>query len=148
ANLSRKTSAPTFDLTAAMTDILHRLDRQPVALEVETRDAGRTRVVVGRFDLELYLRSMLASRRTIAHLPALFASMAGGDFTELARAAARWRSSIAPPASIFAMRCASGSTRERELRIASEAASAVLGNVTDFAEERICRAWGVEPLPD
>ena len=148
AHLPQQMGVPTFDLLEEMTDVLRRLESQPVTVEVETREAGRIPVVVGRFDLELYVRSMLASRRTIAHLPALFASMAGGDFTELASVAARWRSSLPPPASIFAMRCASGSTRERELRIAKEARSAVLGNVTDFAEERICRAWGVGPLPD
>ena len=148
ARLPRKTSGPTFDLLEAMTEVLRRLDQQPVTLEVDTREAGRTRVVVGRFDLELYVRSMLASRRTIAHLPALLASMAGGEFTELARVAARWRSSMAPPASIFTTRCASGSTPERELRIAEEAQTAALGNATDFAEERICRAWGVGMLPD
>src|SRR5262249_26027541 len=71
-----------------------------------------------------------------------------GDFTELASIAARVRTSFSPPASIFTMRCASGSTAERELRIAMEARSALLGDVTDFAEERICRAWGVNPLPE
>jgi pimeloyl-ACP methyl ester carboxylesterase len=148
ARLSRNTSVSTSDLLGTMKDVLRRLESRSVTLEVETRGAGRFRVVVGRFDLELYTRSLLSARRTIAHLPALFASMAGGDFTELATVAARWRSSPSPPASIFTMRCASGSSREREIRIATEVHSALLGNATDFAEERICRAWGVAPLPD
>jgi pimeloyl-ACP methyl ester carboxylesterase len=148
ARLPRNGSVLTSDLLGAMNDVLRRLDSRSVTLEVETREAGRIRVVVGRFDLELYIRSLLSARRTIARLPALFASMAGGDFTELARVAARWRSSLSPPASIFTMRCASGSTRERELRIAKEVQFAALGNVTDFAEERVCRAWGVAPLSD
>ena len=137
----------TFNLLGVMEAVFHSLDRRPVAVEVETREAGRIPVVVGRFDLELYTRYLLSARQTIAHLPALFACMAGEDFTELARVAARWRSSVSPPASIFTMRCASASSREREVRIGNEAQSAMLGNATDFAEERICRAWGVEPLP-
>ena len=147
ARLPRRPGVPS-DVRGAINDVLRSLETRPVALEVETREAGRIRVVVGRFDLELYVRSLLSARRSIAHLPASLASMARGDFTELARVAARWRSSLSPPASIFTMRCASGSTRERELRIAKEVLSAALGSVTDFAEERICRAWGVAPLPD
>jgi pimeloyl-ACP methyl ester carboxylesterase len=148
ARLRGEKSDRPSDLLGVMKDVLRRLDSRPVTLEVETREAGRVPVVVGRFDLELYARSLLSSRRTIGHLPALFASMEGGDFEELARVAGRWRSSISPPASIFTVRCASGSTRERELRIAAEGQSAILGDVTDFAEERICHAWGVAPLPD
>ncbi len=148
ARLFRDPGVRTFDLLGVMEDVFHRLDRRPVTVEVKTREAGRIPVVVGRFDLELYTRHLLSARQTIAHLPALFASMLGGDFVELAGVAARWRSSLSPPASIFTMRCASGSSRERELRIGKEVQSAMLGDVTDFAEERICRAWGVEPLPD
>jgi pimeloyl-ACP methyl ester carboxylesterase len=148
AQLFRDPGAPTFNLLGVMEDVFHRLDRRPVTVEVETREAGRIPVVVGRFDLELYTRHLLSSRPTIAHLPALFAAMAEGDFTEPARVAARWRSSLSPPASIFAMRCASGSSRERELRISKELKTTMLGTITDFAEERICRAWGVMPLPD
>lgn len=148
ARLSRNTSMPAFDLLGTMKEVFGRLATRSVTVEVETREEGRIPVVVGRFDLELYTRHLLSSRRTIAHLPALFSSMAGGDFTELARVTARWRSSLSAPAVIFTMRCASGSTRERELRIAKEANSALLGSVTDFAEERICRGWGVAALPD
>ncbi len=147
-HLVRRRNDRGSDLLGAMKDVLHRLDIRPVTLEVQTREAGRIPVVVGRFDLELYIRSLLYSRRTIAHLPALFASMATGDFNELAGVAGRWRSSLPPPASIFTMRCASGSTRERELRIAAQAQSAILGEATDFAEERICSAWGVAALSD
>ena len=148
ASLARQTGAPTFDLIEAMTEVLHRLESQPVTVEVETRDAGRIPIVVGRFDLELYIRNMLASRRTIAHLPALLASMAGGEFSELAQGG-RAVALFTPTARIHlrhAMRV--GIDPERELRIAKEAQSALLGNVTDFAEERICRAWGVGPLPE
>jgi pimeloyl-ACP methyl ester carboxylesterase len=74
--------------------------------------------------------------------------MAAGDFTELAIAAARWRSSAAPPASIFTMRCASGASPERALQIAREREWATFGDASDFADERVCRAWGVAPLPE
>jgi pimeloyl-ACP methyl ester carboxylesterase len=148
SGLAANPGNPSSDLSGQMRDVFQRLERHPATVEVQTREAGRVPVVLGRFDLELYVRSLLSSRPAIAHLPALFAAMMSGDFTELGNAAAGWRTSFSPNASIFTMRCASGSTADREARIAKEARSAILGDVTDFAEERICRAWGVAPLPE
>jgi len=74
--------------------------------------------------------------------------MQSGDFTELGNAAVQWRTSLSPPATIFAMRCASSATPAREERVAREAPSSLLRDLTDFAEERICKAWGVSPLPE
>src|SRR5262249_51451797 len=116
--------------------------------EVQTPDAGRVPVVVGKFDLELYIRRLLASRAAIAHLPSLFAAMKSGDFSELAIASVGWRTTFTPPASIFAMRCASSASPGRDARISREAPPSLFRDLTDLAEERVCRAWGVEPLPE
>jgi hypothetical protein len=125
-----------------------RLERSPVAETVELADGTRIALVLGRFDLEWYTRSLLSSRETIAHLPAFFAAMAAGDFRELARATAAWRSTPAPSATMFAMRCASGASPDRLARIDSERRRVTLGETLDFAEESVCRAWGVPRLPD
>jgi pimeloyl-ACP methyl ester carboxylesterase len=136
------------DLLAAIRDIRDRLGAHPTAVPVETGDGGHVSVVVGRFDLEWYTRSLLSSRDSIAHLPELFAAMGAGDFTELAGVTVRWRTAAAPSALIFAMRCASGASAERTRQVEAERRVATLGDATDFAEERVCRALGVAPLPE
>ena len=136
------------DLIALIREVRDRLDRTPVAVPVDLPGGGTISVVVGKFDLEWYTRSLLFSRETIARLPAVFAAMAAGDFSELARTTAFWRMTPAPSASMFAMRCASGASAERLSRIESEKRGLTLGETMDFAEDRICRAWGVPPLPD
>ncbi len=136
------------DLLATIRAVRDRLDQSPVAETVELADGRRMAVVLGRFDLEWYTRSLLSSRETIATLPAVFADMAAGDYREMARATAAWRSTQAPSASMFAMRCASGASSDREARIDAERRRVTLGDTLDFAEEAVCRAWGVPRLPD
>src|SRR5262249_42589214 len=148
SRLAANPGDPASDLSGAMQEVFQSLERHPATVEIQTPDAGRVPVVLGRFDLELYIRRLLSSRPAIAHLPALFAAMRSGDFTELGTAAVLWRSSFPPPASIFTMRCATSATPGREERIAREGPSSLLRDLTDFAEERVCRAWGVAPLPE
>ena len=136
------------ELLDIVRNVLDRLDRRPEVVELPTRDGGRASIAVGRFELAWYTRSLLSYREGIAHLPALYAAMEAGNFRELAVAAAAWRSARPPGAITFAMRCASGSSRERDARVERERGRALLGDTTDFAEERVCRALGVAPLPD
>ena len=143
-----KLAARVPDLLGAIREIRDRLDRSPVAETVELSDGRRMAVVLGRFDLEWYTRSLLSSRDSIAHLPAVFAAMEGDDFHELARSAAGWRSTPAPSAAMFAMRCASGASVDRSARIDAESRRVTLADTLDFAEEAVCRAWGVPRLPD
>ncbi len=136
------------DLLEAVRGALERLRREPRTVELATRDGGSLRIAVGAFELAWYTRSLLTSQETISHLPALLAALKAGDFRELAAAAARWRFAPAPPASVFAARCASGASPARLVRIDRESKSAVLGETTSYAEEGVCRAFGVSPLPD
>ena len=139
---------PIPDLLEAVRGTLERLRREPKSVRLETTDGGAVSVAVGAYELAWYLRSLLASQETIAHLPAFLAALEAGDFRELALVAARWRSAPAPPASVFTARCASGASPARLLRIERESRQAVLGETTSYAEERVCRAFGVAPLPD
>jgi pimeloyl-ACP methyl ester carboxylesterase len=154
ARIARLASAgPAFDTRVAdLPDMIRRvrdrLTAHPAAVEIDAENGGTSRIVVGAFDLEWYTRSLLTTRAAIAHLPALFQAMEDGDFTELGKISAAWRTARMPNATIFAQRCASAGSRERELRIARERASAALGDAADFAEESVCRAWGVSSLPD
>lgn len=136
------------DLVGAIRAVRDRLERSPIAETVGLPDGRRVAVVLGKFDLEWYTRSLLSSRETIARLPAVVAAMSAGDFGELARVTASWRSSPAPPASMFAMRCASGASTDRIARIDSERLRVTLDETLDFAEDLVCRAWGVPRLPD
>ncbi|MDQ2870081.1 MAG: alpha/beta hydrolase [Acidobacteriota bacterium] len=137
-----------LDLKGLVRRVRDRLDSHPVTVDLETREAGRVSVAIGKFDMEWYARGLLSSRETIARLPAVSAAMDAGDFRELGAAALAWRSSPIPPAPVFTMRCASGASRDRAARIAAEREGAILGDAADLAEERICRAWGIEPLPE
>jgi len=49
---------------------------------------------------------------------------------------------------MFAMRCASGASPDRAARIDAERRSVTLGETLDFADDPVCRAWGVPRLPD
>lgn len=136
------------DLLGTIRRVRDGLVRHPASVELSTKDGGRVAVVVGAYELAWFTRSLLSSRETIAHLPAAFAAMDAGDFRELAHVAARWRSSPPPPATVFTARCASGVSRDRAARIERERDGTILGEAADFAEDRICRAFGVAPLPD
>lgn len=136
------------DLLEGIRGALESLHREPRSVELATRDGGSVRIVVGAFELAWYLRSLLSSRETLPHLPAFVAALKAGDFRELAAVAAHWRSLPAPPASVFAARCASGVSPARAARIDRESKQALLGETTSYAEERVCRALGVAPLPD
>jgi pimeloyl-ACP methyl ester carboxylesterase len=135
------------DFLATVRQIRDRLAERPAVVEV-TGDEGAESVTVGRFDLAWFTRSLLSSRGSIARLPALFAAMSEGDFTELAATSLAWRMSPLPSASMFLMRCASGATAARVARIEAERGTALLGDAADLAEDRVCRAWGVPRLPD
>ncbi len=151
SRIARRDAAVTkgfTDLLEAVRSALERLRREPRTVELPTRDGGRLRIAVGAFELAWYIRSLLSSQETISHLPALLAALKAGDYRELAAASARWRSAPAPPASVFAARCASGASPARLVRIDRDSKAALFGETTSFAEERVCRALGVSPLPD
>jgi len=138
---------PGLDLLGKLREVRQQLAGHPARVPLHLKDGSTVDVAVGRFELDWYVRSLLSSRDEIAHLPAFLAAMGGGDFRELAEVSARWRSSPAPSAARFAGRCASGASAERVTQIDRERDFAALSEALDFAEERICRAWGVEPLP-
>jgi pimeloyl-ACP methyl ester carboxylesterase len=136
------------DLLGSIRTVLDGLRRHPRTVELKTRSGGTIPIVIGSYELAWYTRSLLSSQETIAHLPALFAAMEAGDFSEVGAVAARWRTAPAPALSIFAVRCASSASAARTHRIELERATAALGETTHFAEERVCRAVGAAPLPD
>ena len=138
---------PAKNLLALIRRVRGRLAAHPVTVEIEDPPGQKRSILLGPFVLEWYTRSLLTSREAIAHLPALFLAMDAGNFTELALVADRWTNAALPSAAIFTHRCASAASEERESRIARERKMAALGDATDFAEESVCRAWGVPPLP-
>jgi len=124
------------DLLATIRQIRDRLAERPAIVQV-TSDEGVESVTVGRFDLAWFTRSLLSSRGSIARLPALFAAMSEGDFSELAATSLAWRMSPLPSASMFLMRCASGATAARAARVEAERGKALLGDAADLAEDRV-----------
>ena len=136
------------DSLEAARRLLDRLRREPRTVQLPASDGGSIAVAVGSYELAWYLRSLLTSQDTISHVPAFLAALEAGDFRELAVVAFHWRSAPAPPASVFAARCASGASPGRFLRIERESHEAMLGETASHADERVCRSFGVEPLPE
>jgi len=136
-----------IDLLTNIRTVRDRLAAQPASVPIKGPE-GEGAIALGPFDLDWFTKSLLSSRETIAHLPAVFEAMASGDFRELASASALWRSSAAPSAGRFTPRCAAGLSRERAILVERERQVAAFPDATDLADERVCRAWGVEPLPD
>ena len=127
---------------------IERLRREPRTVNLPASDGGTIAVAVGSYELAWYLRSLLTSPETISHVPAFLAALEAGDFRELAVVAFHWRSAPAPPASVFTARCASGASPARLARIERESRESMLGETRSYADERVCRALGVAPLPD
>lgn len=127
---------------------IERLRREPRTVQLPASDGGTIAVAIGSYELAWYLRSLLTSPDTISHVPAFLAALEAGDLRELAVIAFHWRSAPAPPATVFAARCASGGSPARLERVERESRQAMLGETTTYADERVCRAFGVGPLPD
>jgi pimeloyl-ACP methyl ester carboxylesterase len=136
-------------LVRTLRELLGRLEREPVSVDVPQPLAGRTaRVVAGRFDLEAMVVEALAERRQIATLAGQLQAMAAGDWSALGRFALGLRRSWLGAAMPYAVRCAAGASAARREQARREAAGSLLGRALDFPFPEICDAWQVPDLGD
>ena len=131
-------------LIATMRKVLDRLEREPQAVPVQG-----SRVVIGKFDVQLLTAQALGDPRTAATLPAAYREMEAGDFRRVAQLALVQRSRMGVQSAMKQMMdLSSGATAARRDRIAREAASSPLGNAINFPLMSLGSAWGNPDLGD
>jgi pimeloyl-ACP methyl ester carboxylesterase len=132
------------DFLGLLTRLLGELDRDPVHVNL----GSEGEIVLGAYDLQLYLSEAVGRVTTIRTVPRFFSDMNHGDFRRLARWATNYRQQPVGSSMSWAMDCASGASTERLARIKSETGSTMLGNAINFPFPDLCEAWGVEPLDE
>ncbi len=132
------------DLLGTLRQVLDRLDREPVRVEV----LPKRRVVVGKWDLQKRLADAIESQGELERIPASIVEMSRGDFTDLGRWAYGFRRGLSWSAAALATTCASYASAERFERIASEAPSSVVGTAADYPLPDVCQVPGLPRLSD
>jgi pimeloyl-ACP methyl ester carboxylesterase len=143
------------DFAAMVEDVLNRLDRYPVTVELRGPAGGdATTLGIGRFDVEYATAVGMADTRLLSLLPAWYAGMSRGDFSLpsreplLAKYLLLLKRGLGRNAMGIIVDCASGATKERWERIEHEARDAVLGRTIDFPFPEIGEVWGSPDLGD
>jgi pimeloyl-ACP methyl ester carboxylesterase len=140
------------DFLKLMKNVFDQLDKQPLTVEVLNRQTKeKTKVTVGKFALQVMIGIDAGDSKDIAKFPALFYTISKGDprlLTEEVQGLQDRLASLAPWAMIFSMDCASGATKERDLRIKREAPHTLLGDAINFPWPDICDLWGSPDLGD
>ena len=137
-NLSKE--IPSF--TALVKEVLEKVEREPVAVEVtDSRANQKVKVTINKFVIQILTAFAFGSGE--AALPGVYYQMSKGDFSY---AAQRWLGFTGTGQSIgsamaFMMDCYSGVSPERRKQIAQEAKTTLLGDVMDFPFPGVCEAW-------
>lgn len=138
-NLSKE--IPSF--TGLMKEVLERVEREPVVVEVTDPNTNqKVKVTVNKFLLQYLTTTTFGSAE--ASLPSIYYRMSKGDFTF---AAQRWFAFNRQPQRIgsamsYMMDCYSGISPERSRQVAQESKTTLLGNVMNFPFVDVCSAWG------
>jgi len=134
------------DMLGVIRSIAARLEGEPATVEWTDAAGARLRIVVGKFDFQLFLGSFCGRVARIKRLPAALYAMLQGDFKELARLSLAARRQSVGSAMSYLMDCSSGVSAERRARIAAEAKDSLAGAVIDFPFPGICEAWDAPDL--
>ncbi len=137
------------DFVGALRQAIADLERAPRRVSViEPRTRQRHEVVVGAADLQAAVLSSLGERQDIEGLPRRLVPILRGDVSMLALRSLRNRLEIREDIMPLGMDCASGATKARLDAIASQASSAILGDVANAMLRARCAAWPVVDLGD
>jgi pimeloyl-ACP methyl ester carboxylesterase len=134
---------------ALMGSVLDQLANQPVTVsEFDPRTRQMTKVVMGKFDLQLVTANAVGDSAAIRALPAFYFELSRGDWSGLARQVINLRRRPLGNAMSYAMDCASSASASRLARIKQEEKGMLLGSVINLPFPEICEAWGVARLGD
>ncbi|MEW5902027.1 MAG: alpha/beta hydrolase [Acidobacteriota bacterium] len=135
------------DMLGVIRTIANRLEKEPAAVEVSDQATQqKVKIVVGRFDFQLFLASFAGRVARLKTLPATLFAMSQGDFTGLAQLSLAARRESIGSAMSFLMDCSSGASAERSERIQREAKGSPAGAVIDFPFPEVCEAWAAPDL--
>ncbi len=135
------------DLIALMGLVMSRLEEQPIESSVFDKATGEhTRVVMGKFDLQLVTARGLGDQSFLRQLPKRYYAMSRGDYSWLAEEVLKLRTDWIGNAMAYCMDSASGVSVERMAQIQHEASASLLGDVMDLPFPYIASAWGIPDL--
>lgn len=134
------------DLQTGVRELFQRLEREPVQLEVASESGEPLRLVVGSEGM----RAIVAGRLADPALPAMVASVRGGDTRILSsRATGIYRDLAAGGGSLFgrAVYCSAPASEPRQREALALAANSIVGEVFDNipATPEFCRDIGITP---
>jgi pimeloyl-ACP methyl ester carboxylesterase len=108
-------------------------------VEVNLEHEGKTtRVVLGKYDVQVQVAQALSAPWWSMRLPATLAEMKRGDFSRYAREAVSSSTGIRLSLMALQMDCASGISAQRRARIETELETSILGNAINEPFPQIC----------
>ena len=144
----RNARAVAPDFLESLEDLVKRLEREPVRVEVKHPRTGKTTaVVVGAGDVRRALFAALGDREDIERLLERGLPLLQGDFRELALFALQQRLDKRELVMSLSMDCSSGVTAARRAAILQQETTAFLGDPNTWLEVA-CSRWPAEDLGD
>lgn len=138
-------SAKIPDLMTALTEVLNRFRESPITFNTSPGAGRAHNIVVGSFELQVYLAGQIGRRAGIEHFPATLYALMNGEYLDFARWALQSRRFGLISAMAAAMDTASGASPERQQRIQRETKECILGNAINFPFPEIRASV---PVPD
>jgi len=131
---------PSFPMLVK--EVLDRLEKQPVTVQVTDQTGKKTNVVLTKFAVQLM--TTFAFGGDEGRMPALYYGMSKGDFKFPGQ---RWLSLAngaqgMPSGMTHMMDCYSGVTKARYARVKAEDRTTLLADVIDFPFPDVCDVWG------
>ncbi|HEY5884721.1 MAG TPA: alpha/beta hydrolase [Pyrinomonadaceae bacterium] len=125
-----------------VSDVLKRLERQPVTVEVTDPNTKQPiKVSLNKFAIQML--TVWSFGNAEGALPARYYALSRGDYSI---AALGWvdftRSRSVGSAMSYMMDCTSGISKERRTRVARESRTTLLEDLMDFPFPDVCSAWG------
>ena len=137
------------DMLQLLKEILYKLEKEPLLIRVKDFKAQKiVTLPIGKFGLQLILRFDAGDSNDFIYFPALLYGIINGDYRLLQRYAERRYNQYngGYGSGIFAVRQASGATKERYDRIFKEGKTALLGNAGNTPD--ILAGWKNVDLGD
>jgi pimeloyl-ACP methyl ester carboxylesterase len=132
------------DLFGTLKGVLEGLEKEPIAVRIKNRANQEIEVKVGKFGLQAIIMIDLGDANDLPIFPALFYTLDKGDTSILARFIERRYNQFSAGVSLmsFVMDASSGATRARDVQIALQAKTALLGDTVNFPFPEMSAVFG------
>jgi pimeloyl-ACP methyl ester carboxylesterase len=138
------------DMTALLRRVLAKLKREPIAVTITDRSAGKKiQVHIGPEALQRLLVLDIGDGNDFPVFPALLLTIERGDPSILAWfVEKRYNQAAGPNLMAYGMRCSGGATASRDREIAREATLSILSNTLNGPYPAVCEALPSVALGD